>query len=134
MIREKIEKIKFSFLPHENDIIFVLAVILIGVIGFGLGRISVSKEKYAIKIEQNKIEQKKAQKTDDQSAAIIKAGESAQVAKKNEQFVGSKNGDVFHLPSCPGAKRIKEENKIYFTSKENAEKAGYRPAENCEGI
>jgi FtsZ-interacting cell division protein ZipA len=52
----------------------------------------------------------------------------------NCQYVGSKNSDVFHLPDCPGAKRINEENKKCFSSKNEAEKAGYRPAKNCPGI
>lgn len=49
----------------------------------------------------------------------------------NCKYVGSKNSNVYHLPDCPGAKRIKEENKRCFSSKEEAEKAGYRPAKNC---
>lgn len=50
------------------------------------------------------------------------------------KYVGSKNSDIYHLPDCPGAQRIKEENKRCFNSKSEAEKAGYRPAKNCPGI
>lgn len=50
------------------------------------------------------------------------------------QYVASKSGSKYHLPWCPGAKQIKESNKIYFDSKEAAEKAGYTPAANCKGI
>jgi len=49
-------------------------------------------------------------------------------------YVGSINGSVYHLPSCPGAKHIKDENKIWFTTKTEAEAAGYKPAGNCKGI
>lgn len=49
-------------------------------------------------------------------------------------YVASKNGTKYHLPWCSGAKRIKEENKIWFSTKEEAEKAGYEPAGNCKGI
>lgn len=49
-------------------------------------------------------------------------------------YVGSKNGTKYHLPWCSGAQRIKEENKIWFTSKEEAEQKGYTPAANCKGI
>jgi hypothetical protein len=49
-------------------------------------------------------------------------------------FVASKNGSVYHLEWCSGAMRIKEENKIYFSTKEEAEKKGYRPAKNCDGL
>ncbi len=49
-------------------------------------------------------------------------------------YVASKNGQVYHLPHCSGAKNISEANKITFTTKEEAEAAGYRPAANCKGI
>ncbi len=50
------------------------------------------------------------------------------------QYVGSRGGQTYHLPSCPGAKMIKEINKIWFQSKATAEQAGYKPAGNCPGI
>lgn len=50
------------------------------------------------------------------------------------KYVASKSGSAYHFPWCSGAKRIKEENKVYFNSKEEAEKAGYHPAGNCKGL
>lgn len=50
------------------------------------------------------------------------------------QYVASKKGTKYHLPWCPGAKAMNEENKIFFNSKEEAEAAGYTPAANCKGI
>lgn len=43
-------------------------------------------------------------------------------------FVGSKNSNKYHLPSCTVAKRIKPENRVCFASKEEAEKKGYLPS------
>lgn len=43
-------------------------------------------------------------------------------------FVGSRNSNKYHLPSCPAAKRIKAENRVCFSSKEDAEKRGYLPS------
>lgn len=40
-------------------------------------------------------------------------------------FVGSKNSNKYHLPSCQWAKRIKPENRVCFSTKEEAEKRGY---------
>jgi len=54
--------------------------------------------------------------------------------EQKSQIVASKNGEAYHYIWCPGAKRIKDENKIYFNSKEEAEKVGYRPAKNCPGL
>lgn len=50
------------------------------------------------------------------------------------EYVASKTGKSYHLPWCAGAKQIKEANKIYFSSKAEAEAAGYAPAKNCKGI
>ncbi len=40
-------------------------------------------------------------------------------------FVGSKNSDKYHSPSCSYAKRIKPENVVCFKNKEEAEGRGY---------
>lgn len=50
------------------------------------------------------------------------------------QYVASKNGSKYHLPWCPGAKAMNEANKIWFSTKAEAEAAGYTPASNCKGI
>jgi hypothetical protein len=50
------------------------------------------------------------------------------VESGNCAFVGSKNSNKYHLPSCAVAKRIKPENRRCFTSKEDAERQGYVPS------
>lgn len=42
-------------------------------------------------------------------------------------FVGSRNSDKYHLPSCSWAKRIKPENRVCFSSAAEAESRGYKP-------
>ena len=54
--------------------------------------------------------------------------------ESNYQYVGSKTGKKFHLVTCSGAKRIKDSNKIWFASVEEALKLGYEPASNCPGL
>lgn len=49
--------------------------------------------------------------------------------EKNCLFVGSVNSDKYHSPSCHWAKQIKPENRKCFTSKEEAQSAGY--VEGC---
>lgn len=46
-------------------------------------------------------------------------------------FVGSKNSDVYHYPSCGSAKTIKPGNLVTFSSVEEAKSAGYRPCKKC---
>lgn len=59
---------------------------------------------------------------------------SNSAAPATGNYVASKSGKAYHLPWCSGAQRIKEENKVYFATKAEAEKAGYTPAANCPGI
>jgi hypothetical protein len=54
--------------------------------------------------------------------------------ERPQTYVASKTGNKYHLPTCIGAKGIKEANKVWFSTKAEAEKAGYSPAGNCKGI
>lgn len=46
-------------------------------------------------------------------------------------YVGSVNSDKFHYPSCTHAKRIKDGNKITFSSRDEAIASGYSPCGVC---
>ncbi len=46
-------------------------------------------------------------------------------------FVGSKNSNKYHLPTCRYAKNINPENRVCFSSKIEAESRGYLPDKNC---
>ncbi len=50
---------------------------------------------------------------------------------KTGMFVASKNSAIYHKPDCKYVKQIKEENKVWFGSAEEAEKAGFKPDKNC---
>lgn len=43
------------------------------------------------------------------------------------RFIGSRNSDLFHLPTCAPAKRIKPENVVCFADERDAAARGYRP-------
>ena len=47
-------------------------------------------------------------------------------------YVGSKNSDVYHYPSCHYVDRINPENLIYFDTPGDAIAAGYRPCKVCK--
>lgn len=86
--------------------------------------------------EAEKKEERKRENNIDDIKENEKQEENAEQNEKQseEKIVASKNGEVYHYVWCSGAKRINEENKIYFDSKEKAKAAGYRPAKNCEGL
>ena len=50
------------------------------------------------------------------------------------QVVASKNGTKYYLPSCAGADKISDANKVWFVSVSAATVAGYAPAANCKGL
>jgi hypothetical protein len=79
-------------------------VILVGLAAFGLGRISVQ----------------------------VQVNEPASPTRHT--YVGSKSGSVYYLSSCKGASAIKQENRVWFVSADDAEAAGYRPATGCVGL
>jgi hypothetical protein len=58
----------------------------------------------------------------------------AEVQAEQGAYVASKNGTKYYVPTCAGAKRIIEQNKIWFTSAAAAQDAGYAPAANCKGL
>ena len=49
-------------------------------------------------------------------------------------FVASRKGTKYHLPSCAGAQHISSANKIWFATKKEAEQSGYTKASNCKGL
>lgn len=64
----------------------------------------------------------------------VSAEEKEVVMNAGGQYVASKTGKSYHLPWCSGAKLIKDANKVWFSTKEEAEAKGYAPAGNCPGI
>ncbi len=136
-IAETIKKYKDKIKPFESDLVVVIVIILVALISFGLGRLSKIREnKTPITVENVVSNIFGASEESD----VPKIGESSNPTSFNgvnvgeKLFVASKSGTKYHYPWCPGALNIKEENKIWFSSKEEAEKAGYSPAGNCKGL
>jgi hypothetical protein len=65
-------------------------------------------------------------------AALPVAAQSSNVLSfQSGSFVGSKNSDVYHYPSCYHVNAIKPENKITFSTVQEACSRGYRPCKDC---
>jgi hypothetical protein len=47
------------------------------------------------------------------------------------KYVASKSSKVFHKPDCIWARRIKPENLVYYSSRDEAINAGKRPCKQC---
>ena len=133
-IKDISEKIKGIAVGLERKEIYTLAIIiLVGFSSFGLGRLSaIEDSRQPIRIEYPEgspeaVSVSPAVKNSSQFASVVSSQSSGTV-------VASKNGTKYHLPWCSGAQRISEANKITFSSKAEAEKAGYTPASNCKGL
>ncbi|MBN1322992.1 MAG: thermonuclease family protein [Methanotrichaceae archaeon] len=63
----------------------------------------------------------------------VSQSESGQMADTTEgQFVGSTQSNKYHYPSCVWAEKILPQNRIWFSSSEDARLAGYVPCGVCK--
>lgn len=114
-----------KFCKDNNKELYLTAIIiLVAVISFGLGRLSkIREEKTPITIE------------DSQPATLtIGTVSNKNVTESPKIFVASKNGKKYYYAWCESANVIKEQNRVWFATKDAAEKAGYQPAANCKGL
>lgn len=135
MLTELANKIKSWFSENQRDLYLSLFVFLLAAASFGLGRLSaIWPAKEPIRIEEPKDEGQmtKAPTADEALQPLPSSFGLRPPATGN--FVASKNGSSYHLPDCPGAKQIKEENKVWFRTEAEAKAAGYKPAANCPGL
>ena len=51
---------------------------------------------------------------------------------QKQAYVASKSSKIFHRSDCPHAKRIAEEQKIYFSTPQQAIATGRRPCKTCK--
>ncbi len=108
-----------------KDVFVLVALCLIGLGGFILEKIisTETSRKGELRIVQN---------SNGGSGGVGNATATNETIRG--MYVASKTGAAYYLPWCGSVKRIKEENKIWFSSREEAEATGYKPAANCKGI
>ena len=137
-IKEENKKINSLFSSLSTDFYIVLIIILVGLGGFGLGRLSALEEgRFPVYIENDERVQINLSGAAVEAVSALgdpKGREQEAAIIKSRLLVASKNGLKYHYPWCSGAQRMKEENKIWFDSAEEARKAGYMPAANCKGL
>jgi hypothetical protein len=118
---------------EDQIIFFTIILILISFLSFAFGRLSkIQEQKIPIGFEIINLDQVK------NNSVLGFNNLNKEITKNNnleiKNFVVSKNGKSYHFPWCAGAQQISEKNKIYFTTREQAESAGYKPAKNCKGL
>lgn len=109
-------------------------LILVAISGFGLGKISASRDERP-PIILSSFETPKTPEIKPENSNILPTVTSKKSEETvSEVVVASKRGKNYYFPSCAGAKKIVEENKIVFPSVDEAEKAGYKLAVNCKSL
>jgi len=130
------QKIKL-FLESEKgkDILIILIVILVGLASFELGRLSKSDGSSGINIKYPNGEQANviSAKETDVSNNLVKVDSSSSVSNSNssKNFFASKRGHKYYSLGCTAGKTIKEENRIYFKTAEEAIAKGYTLSSSC---
>lgn len=128
----------------KRDIFVALVIVLIGLAGFGLGKLSaLEKSREPVKIQKAQFVPLIVSSTSNTVNLNVKAGETAapmsaaaMIAGENAKgfLVASKTGKKYHFPWCAGASQIAEKNKIWFATYDEAQKAGYTAAANCPNL
>lgn len=121
-----LKSVKQYIQDRASDLFIILVIFLVALISFGIGRITASNNE---PIQINNLE-----KTSQENLKSLEKERVSEQTDYRGKVVASKNSDKYHLPDCPGAKQISEQNKIWFNSIEEAKRAGYEPAGNCPGL
>ena len=113
---------------YQAELILALAVILISVTAFNMGKMSVLKQQKATLTITGPGTAADSRKTVDsgnnENQAPLNAGPV--IASKNS------TSKVYHFPWCASGSKISEKNKITFTDEAAAISAGYTLAGNCQ--
>jgi hypothetical protein len=131
------EKIK-HFLESEKgkDVLIIIIVILVGLGSFELGRLSKEDGSAGLKIESasqdndNSSEQTANNNTNSISEDVG-LPQSGIPTSSEKTFFASSKGTKYYTISCSAGKTIKQANRVYFTTGEEAEAAGYKLSSSC---
>src|SRR3989339_512567 len=132
---------------NNKELYLATIIILTAVISFGLGRLSkIREEKTPITIENVKENAETGESKPLSTSNVDKTNGAGIMLQNNSStissalsaslkiFVASRNGKKYYYAWCESANVIKEQNRVWFSTQAEAEKAGYQPAANCKGL
>ncbi len=132
------EKIKAFLAGDTAKDLYIVAIILTVAFGsFGLGRLSKNENPVIVADPVNILSNQAAA-----VQAIVPEITAPQVLTETKtpgnpttgSFVASKRGKKYYSLGCSGVKNLLESNKIYFTTKAEAEQAGYTKSASCPDL
>ena len=132
-----------------KDLLILLTVLLFSTASFGLGMVS-ERERASKGSQESNFwieEMSTSTRTSLPAGALQARGTAGEkvpvvpmaqalgtVVPEEGKYVASKSGTKYYLPTCSGVRRIKEENKIWFATVDDAQASGRTPATNCPGL
>lgn len=123
-IKEKIKPLLAILRKTVNSVIIYLIVVISIINAFGIGYLSGIPSSINVYTEKNFA-------IDFINPKQGSAAHNSGTATATGDIVASKNGTKYYKTTCSGAKRIKEENKVYFQTVDDAVMAGYGEAKGC---
>lgn len=135
------EQIKEFLKKYEYKIILVIGFILVAIVSFEGGYLQgkghqespliVRDASQCPKIALSAYSPAVLGETTTTAKNTAENGANSATDTKNCAFVGSKNSNKYHLPTCRWAKNIKPENLVCFGSAEDAVAKNYQPDKSC---
>ncbi len=127
MIKHFVSKIKTFVNERRKMLLMALFVFMISLISFGLGRLSIVAQPESLVIENGVPTLSDVEK-------IMTTGGAQSIGlptAQNGNFVASKNSTYYYLPTCATVKRIKDENKVWFQTEQEAQSLGFTRGSGC---
>ena len=106
-----------------KDILTVAIVIIVGLGSFGLGRLSTEPSNPSPQTVE-------ADQVNTQGANVVSSKQTP-VNTTGKNFFASSRGKKYYPLNCAAGKSIKTENRVYFVTASDAEKAGYSLSASC---
>lgn len=131
-INDFLNKIKGEMDIDRTTLLCLLVIILVGLGSFGLGRLSLEgkQEKDDIKLEYKNLPVVKGEIGKSEESKINEIDNN--IFTKEKMYVASKNGKLYYSTTCSGAKRIKPENELWFSTSSEAEDSGFTLSKSCK--
>ncbi|PIP27977.1 MAG: hypothetical protein COX29_03700 [Candidatus Moranbacteria bacterium CG23_combo_of_CG06-09_8_20_14_all_35_22] len=127
-------KVKDFWQKYEYKIVLAVGFVLVAVVSFEGGILKGQKLSQNPVIIEKSIENAVPIENNINSAVQgVSQSQNLPTEVKNKDcaLVGSKNSNKYHLPTCRYAKSIKPENRVCFSSEDDAKSKGYLPDKNC---
>lgn len=103
---------------NREALLLIVVLMFVGISSFGLGRLSnVSNSQSSAVVITGSVLVNNLPETND----IIESG----------MYVASRNGTKYYPKDCAGAKKILDNNKVWFSSMSEAEAAGFDQTSMC---